>query len=148
MSDPLDALLVIVTTTSSTGVVLGLVAWGTMIILGLTSFFRKSLPMSYKTWRKLHGILATIFLATATWHAVSLGRHANTSMTVVLLLLAGSGIYLWVSSLFLLHRIKEKSSNEPNTQAIRYIKKAVYDGCWGHGGSYGFILCWSLSREK
>lgn len=80
---PVEAFSRIVTTFSSSGIVLGLVSWGAMVILWLTSLFRKKLPIQYKTWRTVHGILSSLFLITATMHAVDLGRHFNTFLTSV-----------------------------------------------------------------
>ena len=49
---PGDA-FIILTTTLNRGVVLGMVAWGLLAILGLTSLVRKALPMTYRIWRIL-----------------------------------------------------------------------------------------------
>lgn len=91
---PIDAFITLITTFSSKGVILGIIAWFLMIIIGITSFFRDSMPMSYKNWRVLHGILSIIFIIIASWHAIDLGRHTNTPMSIFIILISGTGIIL------------------------------------------------------
>jgi predicted ferric reductase len=90
---PGDAFITMITTMNQ-GIILGLIAWCTLLTLGLTSFFRKRLPMKYKGWRVLHGVLAILFVGTGAWHAVNLGRHSTPVMAVVLCLLAAGGVTL------------------------------------------------------
>lgn len=92
--DPFDALLKILTTFESLGVILGMIAWGTMLILGVTALIRKQLPFDYKSWRWLHGILALVFMITASWHVIDLGRHSNLAMTMMILVLGSSGVMM------------------------------------------------------
>lgn len=92
--DPLAALVTLVTTFDSPGVVLGLAAWCLMVILGVTSLFRDRLPLKYRTWRILHGVLSVVFIALATWHAIDLGRHTDTFMSAWMILLAAGGVVL------------------------------------------------------
>lgn len=92
--EPMEAFTTLITTIDSLGVVLGMVAWSLMLILGITSIMRKSLPMTYGTWRIFHGILSIVFIAVATWHAVDLGRHTDFTMSVFLITLAASGVVL------------------------------------------------------
>jgi len=90
---PVDAFITIISTLNQ-GVVLGMIAWCLMLTLGITSFVRKKLPMQYKTWRVFHGILAMLFIATAAWHVIDLGRHANPAMSILISMLAAGGILL------------------------------------------------------
>ncbi len=83
---PIKAFTTIITTSSSIGIVLGIISWAVLVILGLTSFARKKLPFRFTRWRIFHGILSSLFLLTGTWHAIDLGRH--TSFSVALLLIA------------------------------------------------------------
>lgn len=91
---PREAFVTMITTTQTPGIVLGIMAWCLMLILGLTSLLRNKLPMTYQTWRLCHGLLSVIFVAVATWHALSLGRHMNRPMSTTLILLAAGGILL------------------------------------------------------
>ena len=75
--EPEEAFLTIITTYNSTGVVLGIIAWFLMLTIGITSFFRKKLSMTYINWRLLHGILSIVFIIIASWHAIYLGRHTD-----------------------------------------------------------------------
>jgi predicted ferric reductase len=90
---PVDAFITIITTLNQ-GVVLGIIAWCLMLILGITAFARKKLPMKYKTWRVFHGILAMLFISTAAWHAIDLGRHSNLAMSIFISMLTAGGILL------------------------------------------------------
>ncbi|MBM9520813.1 ferric reductase-like transmembrane domain-containing protein [Desulforhopalus vacuolatus] len=90
---PGDALITMITTMNG-GIISGLIAWCTLLTLGGTSLFRKRLPMKYRSWRVLHGVLAILFAGTAVWHAVNLGRHVTLVMSVVLCLLAAGGVAL------------------------------------------------------
>ena len=90
---PTDAFLRIITTFSSLGIILGLIAYTSMLVLLVTSFFRFKLHLKYKTWRNLHGYLTLLFVITATWHVVNIGRHSNTSFSIYYVLMVASGIY-------------------------------------------------------
>ncbi|UMB53185.1 ferric reductase-like transmembrane domain-containing protein [Lutibacter sp. A64] len=90
---PTDAFLKLVTTYSSLGIILGLTAYSCMLIILVTSFFRFKLYLKYRTWRNLHGYLTLLFVITATWHVVNMGRHSNTSFAIYYVLMVLSGIY-------------------------------------------------------
>ncbi|MGB5280320.1 MAG: ferric reductase-like transmembrane domain-containing protein [Arenicellales bacterium] len=99
--EPLDALITILTTFESLGVVLGLIAWGLMFLLGITAIFRyklvKKFSINYKAWRIFHGSLTILFMSLASWHAIDLGRHINLSMAVfmIVFVLSGSVLFTW-----------------------------------------------------
>ena len=90
---PIDAFITMITTLNQ-GVVLGIIAWCLMLVLGVTSLVRNTLPIHYKSWRVLHGILAMLFVSIAVWHAIDLGRHASLAMSIVLSMLTAGGILL------------------------------------------------------
>lgn len=90
---PGEAFTTLLTTWDSHGIILGLTAWGLMFVLGLSSIFRKRLVMKYTTWRVFHGILSTLFITLATWHALDLGRHTDLPMSVYMIALAGLGVF-------------------------------------------------------
>lgn len=90
---PADAFLKLITTFSSLGVILGLTAYTCMVILIVSAFFRFKLHLKYRTWRNLHGYLTMLFVITATWHVITLGRHSNTSFSIYYVLMVASGIY-------------------------------------------------------
>ena len=90
---PADAFLKLITTFDSLGVVLGLIAYSTMLILLVTAFFRFKLNLKYRTWRNLHYYLTLLFVITATWHVITLGRHSNISFSIYYVLMVASGIY-------------------------------------------------------
>jgi predicted ferric reductase len=65
-----------------------------LLILGITAFVRKQLPISYRTWRVIHGILAMLLVVSAAWHAIDLGRHSSLAMSVSIALLAAGAVLL------------------------------------------------------
>lgn len=97
---PLDSLMIIFTSFSSNGVVLGMLSWGLMLLLAITSLLRKSLPLPYKSWKKLHGVISALFIALASWHVIELGRHSNLLTSIILLILLGGGIFLLLKHYF------------------------------------------------
>ncbi len=94
---PADAINTMITT-FNTGVVLGMIAWCLLLILTLTSFWRKRLPMHYRSWRVFHGVLAILFTAAAVWHVIDLGRHASLFMSILLGVVTAGGVLLLVKS--------------------------------------------------
>lgn len=90
---PFEAFVTIITTFNQ-GCVLGIITWCLMLVLGVTSFLRNKLPMTYKTWRVFHGTLAILFISVAAWHAMDLGRHATLAMSILISMLTASGILL------------------------------------------------------
>ncbi|NRD23982.1 ferric reductase-like transmembrane domain-containing protein [Winogradskyella litoriviva] len=90
---PTDAFVRLITTYNTTGIILGLIAYGIMIILMVTAFFRFKMNLHYRTWRSLHGYLTLLFVITATWHVIDMGRHSNGSYTLFYLLVVATGIY-------------------------------------------------------
>ncbi|MBN2906698.1 MAG: ferric reductase-like transmembrane domain-containing protein [Rhodobacteraceae bacterium] len=112
---PLDALVTMLTTFESLGVVLGLIAWGLMMLLGVMALFRMRLirrfGLRYRGWRAVHGGLAAVFLITALWHAMALGRHTGLMLGGFLIALAATGLGL-LARLYLLERPRP----QPNVQ--------------------------------
>ena len=98
--EPKEAFLTLITSFDRPGVILGMIAYGTMLILGITSLFREKLPMSYKTWRVFHGILSIVFIGFASWHAINLGRHTNKALSFYILILAFLGVLLLLNTYF------------------------------------------------
>ena len=98
--EPLDAFTTLITTYNSTGVILGISAWFLMLIIGLTSYFRDHLPLTYTSWRLLHGILSILFITLASWHAIDLGRHTDIPMSVFIIIVSGIGILLLLRTYF------------------------------------------------
>lgn len=96
--DSMEAFITIITSFNSLGIVLGICAWCLMLILGVTSFLRKKLPLRYKNWRLIHGIFAILFIILASWHAIDLGRHATLTVSTYLVVAAMSGILLLLKS--------------------------------------------------
>ena len=101
---PFDAFITIITTFTSQGVVLGIIAWCLMLKLIITSLARKKLPMKYTTWRVFHGIVAILFIFVAAWHVIDLGRHSSIAMSIFITLLTTGGVLLtgkrYISKIF------------------------------------------------
>jgi predicted ferric reductase len=107
---PIAAFTTIITTWDSQGLVLGMIAWMLMLILGLTSIFRKKMGMKYTTWRIFHGILSMAFILLATWHAMDLGRHTDLPMSLYMGAIAGLGI-LFLLRTYLFNPAKKAEYN-------------------------------------
>jgi len=88
-----DAFVRLITSFGNTGVILGLIAYASMLILIVTAFFRFKLHIKYRTWRNLHGYLTLLFVITAIWHVINLGRHSNISFSTYYLLIVAIGSY-------------------------------------------------------
>lgn len=91
--EPLDAFTTMLTTFTSQGVIFGLIAWSSMLLIGVTSVLRKKLPMKYQSWRVVHGGLAILCIFSAAFHVIDLGRHIDFAMTMFIVLLSVGGIY-------------------------------------------------------
>ena len=89
---PWDAFVTMITDFDSLGIVLGLFAWVSMLVLGVTAYFRKRLiprfANRYRGWRYFHGGLAVAFTVLALWHSIELGRHTDVAMSALLVTLA------------------------------------------------------------
>lgn len=90
--DSKEAFLTIVTTFNSNGILLGICGWCLLLVLGFTSLLRKKLPLSYSTWRLLHGFLAVISTILGSWHAINLGRHTTAMLSSYVVVVAVGGI--------------------------------------------------------
>jgi len=107
---PANAFLKLITTFSSLGVMLGLIAYICMIVLLITSYFRFKLHLKYKTWRNLHGYFTMLFVITATWHVINIGRHSNTPISIYYVLMVSSGIFYLLKN-YLFKSTKNEKSN-------------------------------------
>lgn len=90
---PVEAFFKLITTFDSLGIMLGLIAYAVMLILLVTAFFRFKLHLKYKAWRNFHGYLTLLFVISATWHVITLGRHSNMSFSIYYVLTVASGIF-------------------------------------------------------
>lgn len=91
---PFDALVTLLATFESLGVVLGLIAWGLMFVIGVTSLLREQLGLGYPAWKVFHGVLSMLFIIAASWHALELGRHMDGIMTAFVVVLASTGVVM------------------------------------------------------
>lgn len=96
-----EAFTTMLTTFDSRGIILGLSAWGLMLVLGLSSIFHNRLGMKYTSWRVFHGVLSIVFISLATWHATDLGRHTDLPMSVYMIALAALGVILLLRIYFI-----------------------------------------------
>lgn len=89
---PAEALIQILTTVDSPGVVLGIVSWVLMLVIGATSLLRARLGMDYRTWRLVHSLLSILLMITASWHAIALGRHTDAALSLLVVALASTAV--------------------------------------------------------
>lgn len=97
---PKDAFLTLIGSFDSVGVLFGMIAWVLILVIGLTSMFRNQLPMSYKTWRVIHGILSMAFIVFASLHVINLGRHIDEAMSIFMIVMASGGVFLLLHTYF------------------------------------------------
>lgn len=107
--DPLDSFIKMITTFDSLGVILGLIAWSLMLIIGLTALFRERVPLSYKSWRVLHGLLSLLFVIIATWHSLDLGRHTEGALGIFFVIVATVGSLMLLKLYLFTNKNKEQS---------------------------------------
>ena len=115
---PTDAFLKLITTFSSLGIILGLTAYTCVLILLVTSYFRFKLHLNYRTWRIIHGSLASIFVTAATWHIINIGRHSNTAFSVYYVAIVASGVYYLLST-YLFKTSKDRSDHRNTLKIIK-----------------------------
>lgn len=95
---PGEAFNMILLEWSSYGVLMGIIAWVLMLVLGVLSYFRNSLKMKYTDWRLLHGILSVVFIIVASLHVISLGRHIELPMVVLIGIFVLSAVVITLRS--------------------------------------------------
>jgi len=89
---PTDALTTMLTTVDSPGVVLGMISWVLMLVTGVTSLLRARLGLDYRNWKLIHGLLSVLLVVTASWHAIDLGRHTDTALSLLVVALASTAV--------------------------------------------------------
>ena len=107
--EPWDAFVTLITEFDSLGVLLGLIAYGFMILFFLTTFFKNKFHLKYRLGRMFHGYLSVLFIVAAAWHVINTGSHTNTPFAVYIVLMAVSGIM----HLFLTYYFESKKISEP-----------------------------------
>lgn len=107
--NPWDAFVTMVTELDSLGVILGLIAYGIMVLIFITTFFRNVFHLQYKIGRMLHGYLSVLFILAAAWHVINIGRHTSTPFSIYFILMAASGIIHLFFTYFLESRKKIES---------------------------------------
>jgi len=107
--DPIDALVKILTTFETRGIILGLIAMVLMILIGITSLLRKKMHLKYTTWRTMHAFLSVAFVIVATMHSVGLGRHMDTFLSAYTIIMAVIGIVFLLRIYFFTPKAKESS---------------------------------------
>lgn len=97
---PMEAFKIMITTYSSKGVVFGIIAWIILFLLWITSLCRKYIPLKYTTWRIIHGILAMVFIIFGVLHAINLGRHTQSLLSIYIIVLVVPAILLLLKQYF------------------------------------------------
>jgi predicted ferric reductase len=91
---PQDAFAILMTNVQNPGIMMGYIAYLLMILIALTSVFRKKLPLDYKQWRVMHGVLSIAFIVTALLHILKLGRHMDRAFSIYFIAITAAGIAL------------------------------------------------------
>ena len=91
-----EEVFIIIVTTTTTGIQVGIAAWILLAVLVGTAFFRSRLGMSYKAWRIMHGFLSVFFLLFASYHVIDLGRHMTLLVSFLLIIVTAGTITLFL----------------------------------------------------
>lgn len=86
-SDPVDNFLLML---RAPALLPAVVAWGLMALIVVLALLRRRFRP--KSWCLLHGLISTVFVGTATWHVVSVGRHSNAAMSLFWITLAAVAV--------------------------------------------------------
>mgnify|MGYP001815091837 CR=1 FL=1 len=78
------------------GITTGIAVWILLLLIVLMSALRKWIPLSYRDWRKLHGLMSMMFVSLAAFHSIYLGRHFDLVFAgyTVILIIAGVSLLL------------------------------------------------------
>jgi len=78
------------------GITTGMAAWVLLLLILVLSLLRKWIPMSYRDWRKLHGLMSIMFIILAAYHSIYLGRHIYQVFAgyIVILVIAAISLLL------------------------------------------------------
>lgn len=92
---PRQAFVTIIST-GTPGITTGMAAWILLLLIVVMSVLRKWIPLSYRDWRKLHGLMSMMFIVLAAYHSIYLGRHIDLVFAgyIVILLIAGISLLL------------------------------------------------------
>lgn len=105
-----EALLIMITTFNSSGIVLGITAWSLLFILAITSLFREKLFSNNRLWRKLHAVMSSLFIFLASWHAIDLGRHFTSYLSIYVIFAAICGFFLLIKANIPAPKVKQEVS--------------------------------------
>jgi predicted ferric reductase len=86
-SDPLDNLLLML---RAPALLPAIVAWVLLVLLVVLALVRRG--FSTKSWRIMHGLISSAFVAMAVWHVVAVGRHSNAAMSAYWIVLAAGAV--------------------------------------------------------
>lgn len=92
---PCEAFITIITT-QTPGVTTGIMAWILLLLISVLSILRNKIPLRYKDWRRLHGLMSAAFISLAAGHAVYLGRHMNQALGIYIVIQVIAGIFFLI----------------------------------------------------
>ena len=103
---PLQAFMIIITT-GSPGVLTGLAAWLLLLTIFISSLLRNRIPLRYRDWRRLHGLMSSAFIVLGGWHAIYLGRHMNRPLSAYIIVLFAAGLFSLMQK-YISEQLKER----------------------------------------
>lgn len=109
-SDPLDNLLLML---RAPAMVPATVAWTLLALLVVFAIVRRGFPA--QSWRLIHGLVSSGFVAMAVWHVVTIGRHSNAAMSAYwIMLVAGTVGALLLSYRHLFQQARSRRPSKIN----------------------------------
>lgn len=95
---PWAAFIEMLTSFTNIGILAGIIAWVTLVAVGITAFFRmrvmRRMSGKYRGWRGLHALLVLGFVLPATFHIIDLGRHSGWGFGLYICAVLGGGLIL------------------------------------------------------
>lgn len=72
-----DGVNSMITTVTASNMLIGVIAWVSMVVWILLSIFKQRLPMRYETWRLTHMLGFVGIIVLATIHITNIGQHGQ-----------------------------------------------------------------------
>ncbi|MBR7887782.1 ferredoxin reductase family protein [Marinomonas sp. A79] len=72
-----DGITSVITTVTASNMLIGVIAWVSMVVWILLSIFKQRLPIRYETWRLTHMMGFVTIIVLATVHITNIGQHGQ-----------------------------------------------------------------------
>lgn len=94
--NPVDSFILMISQIQAIGILVGIIAWVSMLVLGALAIYKKK--FKHSSWRMYHGLFSIIFVAFGIWHAFEIGKHSSLAMLLVMGILGVFGIFIVIKN--------------------------------------------------